>query len=63
MERKTANDDITQQLLAPTHVAVKLPSFFPQRPELWFRQADASFEISKIKCCQTAFDFVLRTMF
>ncbi len=61
MERKSANDDITQPLAA-THVAVKLPSFFPQRPELWFRQADASFEISKIKCCQTKKNYVLSTL-
>ena len=40
-------------------VAVRLPSFWPDRPALWFAQAEAQFELASITRHKTKFSYVV----
>ena len=56
--RKTEPNGETQS--SPMHkVAVNLPPFRPDRPGIWFVQADAQFELAAIKCQRTKFNYVV----
>jgi hypothetical protein len=44
------------------HVAVKLPSFWANEPELWFLQAESVFRQAKIKSSLTKYDYVLQQL-
>lgn len=40
-------------------VAVKLPTFWPDRPSLWFAQAEAQFQISGVTADNTKFNYII----
>jgi hypothetical protein len=40
-------------------VAVRLPSFWPDRPAVWFAQAEAQFELAAITSERTKFNYVI----
>jgi hypothetical protein len=45
-----------------SHMAVKLPAFWANEPELWFMQAESAFRQSKIKSSLTKYDYVLQQL-
>ena len=51
MERKEVNA-----------ASVKLPTFSPEAPELWFRQVESHFRLKKITVSQTKYDHVLASV-
>lgn len=44
------------------HVSVKLPIFWTQRPDLWFKQAEACFDISRVRKDTTKFNHVVANL-
>ena len=40
-------------------VAVRLPPFWPNRPAIWFTQAEAQFELAAITRKRTTFNYVV----
>ena len=44
------------------HIAVKLPPFWSQRPDLWFAQAEASFAVSRVSRPETMRDYVIAAL-
>jgi hypothetical protein len=44
------------------HLAVKLPAFWTNEPELWFMQAESVFRQAKIKSSLTKYDYVLQQL-
>lgn len=45
--------------LAVSRVAIKLPSFWRDRPALWFAQAEAQFDIAGITADSTKFNYII----
>lgn len=43
-------------------VSVKLPPFWNEKPEIWFAQVEAQFELSKITIEQTKFNYLLANL-
>jgi hypothetical protein len=41
------------------HVAIKLPTFWTTDPDMWFFQAECSFNRSRITTCYTKFEHVV----
>lgn len=57
------NDD-PQELPRPTisHIAVRLPKFWKEEPELWFAQAEANFQAAHITAETTKYSHLLATL-
>lgn len=43
-------------------VGVKLPQFWHSDPELWFKQVEAQFELSRITIEQTKYNYILSAL-
>jgi len=51
------SDDISSSVVYT--VSVRLPPFWPDRPAVWFAQAEAQFELSAITRQRTKFNYVV----
>jgi len=51
------SDEISSS--AVYRVSVRLPPFWPDRPAVWFAQAEAQFELSAITRQRTKFNYVV----
>mgnify|MGYP003482624777 FL=1 len=43
-------------------VSLKLPTFWPSQPEVWFAQAEAQFHLRKITADETQYYYVLAAL-
>ena len=40
-------------------ISIKLPAFWPEKPDIWFHQVEAQFKLKRITSEQTKFDYLL----
>ena len=55
----TDNQQPYQHAGAVHRVAVRLPPFWPDRPALWFAQAEAQFKFASITNKKTKFNYII----
>ena len=52
----TTNETVSSVVF---RVTVRLPPFWPNRPAIWFAQADVQFELASITHQRTKFNYVM----
>ena len=60
--RSASNMAAHGAILTANAVGLRLPTFWPKRPDVWFRQAEAEFELRNITTDNTKYNYVLTSL-
>lgn len=58
-ELKASDEAGAQQQIEACKISVKIPPFWIERPDVWFRQVEAQFKLSGVKTEGTKFDYLV----